>query len=133
MQLYLRKVLLLIDTQKDLVRCLLEAEQNNCHCPFEKQAKTIKLKWTKHLVDWVELVYALHETKCFNDGKITLIDLFQSLGEIFNIKTDRFSQIFGEIKNRSKGDGTVFIEKMKKALLQKIEDSEMKYQNRTRR
>ena len=78
-------------------------------------------------------MYALHGTGCFNDGKETLTNLFLTLGDIFDIKSPKFSRTFTDIKNRSKGEGVVFIEKMKKALLQQMEETEEKYRDRMKR
>ena len=132
-QPYIKRALLLIETQKDLVRYLLEAEYNTKYCPFEKHSLAKKLKWTGSLVEWVEFIYALHGAECFNDGKITLTDLFQALGELFGMEVKKFSRTFIDIKNRSKGDCTVFLDKLKKVLLHKIEEVERKYINRTKR
>ena len=112
-RLYIDKAISLIDKQKEFILHLLVAEQSTRNCPFQKHSATQKLNWTGSIIDWVEFVYSLHGVACFNNGKITLTDLFTIMGEIFDIEVRKFSRSFIDIKNRSKGNYSVFIDKKK--------------------
>jgi hypothetical protein len=83
-----------------------------------------KLKWTGTVFQLVELVYALHCTKCFNKGEISLTGLFSSVCEMFDFEVTNFSRIFTEIKKRI-GDRTIFIDKLKKVLMEYMEPFDM--------
>ena len=130
---YIKKALSLIETQKEFVCRMIEAEHSTRNCRLQKQTVAKKLKWTDGLVEFVELLYALHRLGCFNKGKITLTSLFGTLGSIFDFEVKNFSRTFTDIKNRSKGECTVFIDSMKEAILQKIKDDDEKYMKRTRK
>lgn len=72
----------------------------------------------------MELVYALHETKSLNNGTVSLKNLFAVFGETFDVEVKHFSRTFTDIKNRTKGDRTIFADKLKNALLQKFNETE---------
>ena len=72
----------------------------------------------------VELVYALCGTGSLNDGNVSLKDLFAVFEEMFGVEVKNFSRTFTDIKNRTKGDRTIYLDKLKKSLLQKFYDTE---------
>jgi hypothetical protein len=95
-----------------------------------KQAASLpekRLKWTSGIVDLVELVYALHEAGCFNQGNIYLKDLFVEMGNIFGMEIKNFSLYFTSIKNRVKGDRTKFLDKLKHTLVNRMESDDRRY------
>jgi hypothetical protein len=68
------------------------AEQNALHCPFYRQRKELSpLKWTGSIIEWIELIYALYSVKRINNGKITLKELFQQMGKIFDFEVKEFA------------------------------------------
>lgn len=83
-----------------------------------------RLKWTASEVELVELAYALYGTGCFNNGKVLLKDLFNFFGDVFDFEVKNFSRTFTDIKNRTKGDRTIYMDKLKNVLLQKLYDSD---------
>ncbi|GHT01761.1 hypothetical protein AGMMS49525_03430 [Bacteroidia bacterium] len=87
---------------------------------------TGKIKWTGGIVDLVELIYALHESKCFNQGDIYLKDLFAEIGRAFGVDIKNFSLYFVSIKNRVKGDRTKFLDKLKRTLVNRMESDDVK-------
>jgi hypothetical protein len=90
------------------------------HSTSVVQTATKKLRWTGAIVDLVELIYALYEAKCFNDGKIFLKDLFYIVGDVFGCEIKNYYHQFGDIKNRVRGDRTKFLDVLKKVLMNKL-------------
>jgi len=104
----------------------LESLIKNLNKVYDELTQNTKLKWTGSNVDWVELVYALHAVGYANDGKVSLTELFQEMGEVFDIEVKEFSRAFTNIKNRTKGDRTKFIDALKRELLRKIDEADDK-------
>jgi hypothetical protein len=77
-------------------------------------------------VDWVELLYALHEAGVINVGKASLKTLFRTMGEVFDFEVKEYSRSFTDIKNRIKGDRTTFLDTLKRKLLHRMEDADRK-------
>ena len=65
--------------------------------------KTSSLSWTSSKVGLVELVYALHHSKCINGGNIELSEVINNVEKLFNIELGNFFKILNEIKNRKTG------------------------------
>jgi len=90
---------------------------------MEEMAKPLKtsfnLKWTGNNVDFVELIYALQAIGYINDGKITLKELFDTMGEILNFEVKDYSRTFRDVRNR--GDRTKLLDEMKQVMLQKMD------------
>jgi hypothetical protein len=114
--LFLTKTILLIETQIDFV--FREMQQ--------QQMPHNKLKWTGSIIEWVELIYALRFVKRINNGKITLKELFQQMGEIFDFEVKEFANYFMNIKNRTNGSRTKFMDLMNDALLGRMDDADRK-------
>jgi len=74
----------------------------------------------------VELVYALHTMGCIDNGTVSLKVLFQTMGTFLGIDLKDFSRTFTDIKNRVKGDRTLFLNKLKHALAIKMEKADEK-------
>lgn len=85
-----------------------------------------KLKWTGGVVEWVELIYAIHASGAVNGGKATLKRLFSVMGDVFEFEVDEFSRAFMDIKNRVKGDRTSFLDRLKRGLLHRMEQADRK-------
>jgi hypothetical protein len=101
----------------------MDGEQR--HCPFARQSRT-SLKWTGSIVEWVELIYALYLVKRINNGNISLNELFQQMGEIFDFEVKEFSNYFMNVKNRKDGSRTKFTDLLRDALLGRMTDSDLK-------
>jgi hypothetical protein len=71
------------------------------------------------------LLYALYAGKSVNSGDISLKELFDAAGDVFNLKITNFSRIFTAIKAR-KGDRTVFLDDVKIALILYMESFDRK-------
>jgi len=101
---------------------------NLSHFQDEIENSTIqhKLKWTGSIVEWVELVYALHSVGYADGGQASLKKLFAYLGEVFDIEVKEFSRTFIDVKNRVKGDRTSFLDELKRVLIERIEKADEK-------
>ncbi|MDR1883471.1 MAG: RteC domain-containing protein [Prevotella sp.] len=85
---YLKKAIALVNTQMEFVKRQMQTEKCGQCAGFPKPER--KIKWTGGIVDLAELVYALHEAGCFNQGDIYLKDLFAEIGEVSGIKIKNF-------------------------------------------
>jgi hypothetical protein len=111
----------------ELVRRQMQMDATVQNCPFSRQSQTCgKLKWTGSIIDWVELNYALHEVKKINNGEISLRELFQQMGEIFDFNVKEFANYFMNIKGRLEENKTKFLDELKKALVRKMADADRK-------
>lgn len=61
------------------------------------------LSWTGSKSSLVELVFALHHSKCINSGNIELVELMSAFSQLFNINVGNFYKTITEIKNRKTG------------------------------
>jgi hypothetical protein len=111
----------------EFVRWQMQMETAAQSCPFSHQStKYGKLKWTGSIVEWVELMYALYTVKRINDGKITLKELFQQMGEVFDFDVKEFANYFMNIKNRTDGRRTKFTDLLKDAVLERMAEADRK-------
>ena len=60
-----------------------------------------QLNWTGSHISFIELVYALHEDKAINNGDLTITQLMENMGKIFNVKPGHFSGSYHEMKLRT--------------------------------
>jgi len=81
-----------------------------------------RLIWSSSKVSLIELMYALHQTKCFNGGNIDFSEVIRFAEKCFDIDLGNFYKTIGEIKNR-KYARTKFLqlltENLDKALLER--------------
>lgn len=68
-------------------------KEKNCDC-------TSKLKWSSPKVNLIELIYALHQAKYFNNGNIELNEIIRHSEKFLNIDLSSFYKTLGEIKGR---------------------------------
>ena len=67
-------------------------------------------QWTGTSVDLVEIVYALCESGCINNGNVTMKEMFISFEKMFSIKLKDFSSLYSSIKRRKSDSRTYFLE-----------------------
>ncbi len=94
----------------------LKSENTHYEINYEKY----NLHWTESQSALTELIYALHESKVFNEGDTTILDITKCLEEAFNIKISNVHRSFTEIKHR-KSDRLKFLDNLKKNLHSSIE------------
>lgn len=79
----------------------------------EHTKNVVGLKWLAKQADIVELIYALHHSRCFGDVKLK--DVVATFEQTFGIKIHNFSHTFGRIRFR-KGERCTFITNIWKKL-----------------
>ena len=84
--------------------------------------KTV-LKWTENKSSLIELIYALHNNKAFNDGKVDLVDIAKHFEATFDIELGDIYRVFNEIKNR-KINKTKFLDSLRENLNKRFEEQE---------
>jgi len=72
----------------------------------------------------VELLYALYEAGYF--GTTPLKKLFTAASDFFRCEVKSCYRLFWCVKNRVKGDRTALLDKLKKALIKKMEQADEK-------
>jgi hypothetical protein len=90
----------------------------SCTVNILKEKSIKEVKWQGKIIDLVELIYALHEAKCFD--KTSLKDLFAVVGETFGCEIKNYYRLFWDIKNRMKSERTIFLNELKKGLTDKL-------------
>lgn len=81
------------------------------------------VKWTGSIIGLVELLYAVHSVGAFNSGNKDIKEIATVFAKLLNIELGDFYRTFQDIKSRKK-DKTAFLDKLKQALLQKIDESD---------
>lgn len=79
------------------------------------------LEWTAPKVALVELLYALHQTKCFNGGHSDLAEIFRWAENSLNINLGNYHKTLGEIRLR-KTERTKFLSLLQHNLDQYLND-----------
>lgn len=82
-----------------------------------------QMQWTDTKVSLIELIYSIHACKSVNHGTVDLKDLIMCFEILFNIKMGDCYRTFIEIRERKKSR-TQYIDQMKKALIEKMDDVE---------
>ena len=109
---------MLIDCELEIVRMELEyPERFVPSTPPTLFAKT-KLKWAGTHIEFVELVYALHEAGSF--GNTPLKSLFSLVGQMFGCEITNYYRMFWNIKNRTGMERGYFLNKLMKKLSEKL-------------
>jgi hypothetical protein len=89
---------------------------------YEPNYEKYNLHWTESQSALTELIYALHESKVFNDGDATILEIAKGLEVAFNIKLSNVHRSFTEIKNR-KSDRLKFLDMLRNKLNLLIEST----------
>lgn len=88
-------------------------------------------RWTGSLVELVEIIYALDETGCINDGQNDIKDLAALFGSLFGmeIKVRNCYDAYLDMKRRKHESRTFFLDKLRERLnlrMQRDDEKEMK-------
>lgn len=89
--------------------------------PFEKPA----FKWTESKTSLIELIYALHTQKVFNEGKADLAEIAKCFEKLFDIELGDIYRASNEIKNR-KINKTKFLDVLRENLNKRFEEQDYK-------
>lgn len=79
------------------------------------------LEWTGPKVALIELLYALHQTRCFNGGNSDLAEIFRWAENSLNINLGNYHKILNEIRLR-KTERTKFLILLRNNLEQYLDD-----------
>jgi len=82
-------------------------------------------KWTGSKTDLIELIYALHTQKVFNDGKADLAEIAKCFEKLFDIELGDIYRACNEIKNR-KIKKTKFIDALSENLNKRFYEQDYK-------
>jgi len=69
-------------------------------------------------MEFVELVYALHEAGYF--GKTTLKKAFVLMGKFFDYEVLNYYRLFWDVRNRVTEERTFFLNKLRRKLSEKL-------------
>ena len=80
--------------------------------------QTTPFRWTGSLVELVEIIYALDETGCINDGQNDIKDLAAFFGSLFGmeIKVRNCYDAYLDMKRRKNESRTYFLDKLRERL-----------------
>jgi hypothetical protein len=101
---------------------LLRLAKNEDNSPSGKY----KLVWTDTKSGLTELIYSFHQKGVFNKGKADLMTIAVFIGNAFSVPLGNITRTFQEILSRKKGS-TLFIDSLKIALNQRIDDIEERH------
>ncbi len=94
----------------------------NQSCAITNNQIQSNLHWTAKKIDLIELIYALHESKVFDNGQADIKEITHVFEKAFQIDLgDNITRSFIDIKNR-KSEHTRFLNQLQDALETKIEN-----------
>lgn len=89
----------------------------NGDCAYKTVSPVI---WTGNQTDLIELLYALVESGCLNNGNVQIKSVILYFQEIFHVDLKYYYHKYTDITNRKK-ERTVFLDRLKICLLKKID------------
>ena len=99
----------------------LQMEINGINTNEFKQEALKDITWTASNTDLVEALFSFIALGAINNGNVDVPKMVEACKYIFDIDLGNIYNIFAQIKNRKK-DPTKFLDKLKFALIKKIED-----------
>ncbi|MES3019851.1 MAG: RteC domain-containing protein [Bacteroidota bacterium] len=96
---------------------MLKCKGINGYCGQVQESPVI---WTGNQTDLVELLYALVESGCLNNGNIQIKSAMLFFQSIFKVDLKYYYHKFTDISNRKK-ERTVFLDKLKDCLTKKLD------------
>lgn len=112
--------MLIIHLKKEIDKLV---NSNNMETNVNAYQKQSQLFWTGNKVDLIELIYALHSSGAVNSGTADIKEMAAAYEQMFNIDLGNYYHTFVEIRSR-KSNNTKFLDKLKKSLLKRYEDSD---------
>lgn len=85
-----------------------------------KQDKSLSLSWTSAKSELIELIYALHEYRAFNNGQPDIKKIAEYFSAIFNIRFSNIYKTYEDIRLRKKNN-TPFLDALKAGLERRID------------
>lgn len=93
--------------------------------PVQRIRKNQSVRWTASKTSLIELLYALHYSKVFNDGKVDIKTIAVLFENMFNIQLGDFYHTYLELRNR-KINRTKFLDTIQDNLIEKMNQQEEK-------
>ena len=88
-------------------------------------------RWTGEIVNLIELGHAVYLNGQINNGKLGIVEFFEGLGEFFGVNLGIPKKGFDDLKKRKRLSKTHFTDKMRDALVRKMDDEDALDRNRT--
>lgn len=81
-------------------------------------------QWTGEIVNLIELAHGIYLNRQVNEGDIGINEFFEGLGEFFGVNLGVPKRGFEDLKARKRLSKTHFTDRVKEALLKKMEDDD---------
>ena len=112
----------------DMLIVYLRKEVDDLNNNMEPTKNTImekpsKLFWTGSKTDLIELLYALHTSKCINGGTVDIKEMASHFEYFYNIDLGNYYHTFIDIRSR-KSSRTRFLDKLIEMLQQRMDNLE---------
>lgn len=112
----------------DLIQVYLEDQllniQRGANNHMKNSSLSSGLQWTANKTSLTELIYALHATGVFENGKMDIKRIANFFESIFEVDLGDFYHTYLELKNR-KINKTKFIDILRENLLNKMEEQDL--------
>lgn len=87
------------------------------------------IRWTDDIIHLIEILYACHELKLFNNGDVTLKQVVEYVCGVLGVEVKNASSYYARMRRRKGDDRTYFIDRLREVLLRKMyTDDEKQYQ-----
>ena len=109
----------------DLIQVYIE-DQLYRNTEHEKLAKDLpRLNWTGNKASLIELIYALHYQRAFDNGNNDIREVAQYFESVFGIDLGNFYQTYLELRNR-KMNRTKFLDALREELIRRMDEQDEK-------
>lgn len=108
--------------EKKLLEQLMAIQFSNGSKPSPLTKVRRPFKWTGKNIDIIEMVYGLYLTGNINNGAATLAEIVRWFEEGLQVRIPLPSKTFANMKQRTVLSPTAFLERMKRAIEQHIDD-----------
>lgn len=88
----------------------------------EPEVKLPKLQWTGEQVNLVELIYGIYYTGQLNHGNVEVKEIIELIETVFQVNIKAVYHVFGNIRRRKSIAPTAFLDKMREAILKRIDE-----------
>ncbi|RKR84289.1 RteC protein [Mucilaginibacter gracilis] len=87
-------------------------------------------RWTGEVVNLIELGHAVYLNEQINNGELGIVEFFEGLGEFFGVNLGIPKKGFDDLKKRKRLSKTHFTDRMRDALVRKMDDEDALDKNR---
>ncbi|WP_407503192.1 RteC domain-containing protein [Elizabethkingia miricola] len=108
----------------DLIQVYLEDQLHNT-VYRDKSIDQSKLNWTGSKAAIIELIYALHAQRVFDNGNTDIKVIAKTFERTFNVDLGDFYHTYLELKNR-KVNRTKFLDSLREGLIKKMDEQDEK-------